>query len=492
MNIEIDLSGVTGVSGAPNPFAALVFIVTHGGWVILIPVFFWGIFQLWVNWRKNLFHAKQKFVILAIDVPRENEQSPKSVEQIFAHLSGIQKGGNLKERLIDGYTQPSISLEIVSIEGYVQFLVHAPEQFRDLVEAAFYAQYPNAEITEVEDYTKPFKTLFPNEEFDIWGTELTLTNKEFLPIRTYPAFEHTLSQTFFDPLANILEVFSRLGRGEQFWLQIVITPPRNDEWREEGLHLIQKLIGAKTKSKRNDLLWLPVNVAQGLYESAVASVVEPTGFGESGGEADNGPPNQMQYLPPNERAVVEQVGIKVSKMAYESKMRFIYLAKHDMFDKSRVAGPIGAIRQYNTLDMNGFKVDKKTKTAVDYFFVKTRTRWRKRRILWNYKHRSFHAGRNEYILNIEELASLYHFPVTTVVKAPRIQKTASKRGEPPVTLPVESEFSRTRPFRPGETHEAEEAPIQPPAELPPVSAPPPIQPLPPPTVGATPPDNLPV
>lgn len=482
MDIVIDLSGVASAGGVANPFSALWFIITHGGWLILIPVSLWGAFRLWLGWRQEKYHHAIKYVLLAIDVPRENETSPMGVEQIFAHLSGIQKNGNLKERYIDGYRQPSISLEIVSIEGYVQFLVHTPDKFRDLVEGAFYAQYPNAEISEVEDYTQAFKPEFPNEEFDIWGAELKMTNKQFYPIKTYPLFEHKLTQVFFDPMANILEIFSRLGRGEQIWFQILITPPHNDDWREEGIGLIKKLIGAKShgKSRFSDLLWLPTNVAQGLYESAMASVLEPTGFGESGGESDNGPPNQMQYLPPHERAVVEQVGIKVSKMAYECKVRFVYLAKHDEFNKDRIAASIGAIRQFNTLDMNGFKVDKKTKTAVDYFFVDSRTRARKRKILRNYRNRSFHAGRNEYILNVEELASVYHFPVTTVVKAPRIQKTASKRGEPPSALPVETEFARGKPFVPGQHVDGQIEPETeaPPVEIPEVVAPPEIAPLP--------------
>jgi len=39
------------------------------------------------------------------------------------------------------------------------------------------------------------------------------------------------------------------------------------------------------------------------------------------------------------------------------------------------------------------------------------------------------------ILNTEELATLYHFPVN-MVKASLIKKTSSKRAEPPLGLPV--------------------------------------------------------
>lgn len=457
MNIVIDLSAATGATGMANPFSAMWFILAHGGWIVLIPVFLWGAFEMWLNYRQNKFSMSIKYILLAIDVPKENEQSPKGVEQIFAHISGMQKNGNLKERLIDGYTQLGISLELVSIEGYVQFLIRAPEKFRDLVEAAFYATYPNAEITEVDDYTAHFKPQFPNEEYDLWGAELKLTNKQCYPIKTYPMFEHTMTQVFFDPMASILEIFSRLGRGEQVWLQIVIEPARDAEWRESGINVIKKLIGAKASHKKgvfSDLMWLPSNVAHGLYESTVASIVSPTSFGEAE-KSRSELPSIMQHLPPNERAVVESVGMKISKLGYLSKMRLVYIGKHDVFNKDRVAALMGALKQFNTLDLNGFAVDKKTKTSVDYFFVKRRNNWRKWKVLYGYKNRSLKRGRNRFVLNTEELATLYHFPVTTVVKAPRVQKTESKRGEPPTMLPVESEFRRTTPFSPGKNVEAE-------------------------------------
>lgn len=497
MNIVIDLTSVGGNGGVANPFVVLLAIVSHGGWIVLIPVLLWGAFRIWVNYRQLIYKQRMKNVLLAIDVPKENEQSPKAVEQIFAHLAGIQKNGNLRERYIDGYVQPNLSLELVSIEGYVQFLIYTPEKFRDLVEAAFYAQYPNAEVTEVDDYSLPFRPQFPNEEFNIWGSEIKLTNKEYYPIKTYVSFEHSLSQTFFDPMANILEIFSRLGRGEQVWMQILIRPPRKDTWREAGVKAIKKLIGMKASQKNMNLMWLPSQVVQGIYESAVSSIVAPTGFGETKSKQDNAPASLMQHLPPHERTVVEQVGMKLSKFGYESKIRLIYLGKHDVFNKDRVAAFTGSLRQFSTLDMNGFTVDKKTKTSVDYFFVKHRNNARRVRVLRNYRNRSIAAGRNRYALNIEELATLYHFPVTTVVKAPRVQKTESKRGEPPTALPVETAFARRKPFAPGQPAPSavvvsESAPSSAPVTDTAIVEPSPISPSPPLTPRGSAPPNLPV
>lgn len=432
----LDLAGNLPTLG--NPFAVTWFLIAHGGWVAVLVAVLWGLFALWVYWRKNLFLAAQMFVLLAIDVPRENEQTPKAVEHIFAHLHGIHKNPNLIERYINGYVQPSISLELISIDGYIQFLIRTPVQFRDLVEAAIYAQYPNAEIAEVDDYTTAFAAEFPNDRYNLWGAEISLVNKDVFPIRTYPAFEHPLTQTFLDPMASILEMMGRLKMGEQMWFQLVVAPPRDESWRDRGIRLIKKLIGSKTPASKNrlDALgWLPQQVFHGLYESFTADLgTSPFGTTEDV-RRENGPPSLMQHLAPYEKNIVESIGFKISKLAFMTKFRVVYIGEHSLFDKSRVSTIFGSLKQLAALDLNGFKPDPKTKTAVNYWFVNSRIAARQRRILLGYKYRSSWRGRNRYMLNLEELATLWHFPVITV-KAPLVQKSQAKRGEPPIALPV--------------------------------------------------------
>ncbi len=427
LQIAIDLSGITQTSFS-NPFAAMFFLFVQGGWLIAVVVILWGFWQARLVYIQNKYEAKMKHIFLAIDVPKLNEVSPKAAEQIFAHLSGIQKRGNLIERYIHGYTQPGISLELVSIGGYIQFIIRTPVQFRDMVEAAVYAQYPDAEISEIEDYVPVIKPEFPNE-YDLWGSEIAFTNKNVYPIRTFPFFEHTLTQKFIDPMASILEIMSRLRAGEQIWLQWIIEPA-GDEWRHQGERTIKKLIGAKVK-EGGGLLQMPGKIGTGVYETLTASLLTPSESSQNNREL----PSLMQHLPPNERAVVEGVGMKIAKIGYVTKCRLVYFANREVFDKSRVPAVVGSLKQFNTLDLNGFRVDKKTKTAVDYFFVKSRIKSRKRRIYYGFRYRSLRRGQRKLILNIEELASVYHFPVVEV-KAPLVKKTESKKGEPPSSLPV--------------------------------------------------------
>lgn len=434
---------VAALPSADNPFSAMFLILTNGGWIVFPFIIVWGAWVGWIEYIRNKFDASIEFVLLAIDIPQMNELSPKAVEQIFAHLYGIKKSGDLIERYIEGYNQMGISLEIVSIEGYIQFLIHTPAKFRDLVEAAVYAQYPDAEITEVEDYIDmiPHPEKLADSEWDIYGTEMKLTKPELYPIRTYPMFEHSLSKRLLDPLASMMEIMSRMGPGEQLWIQIVAAPV-DDEWREKGLALINKLIGKKSDKKGVDLMYFPKEVSRGFIESFTASIIPPSDL--DGGQTQKKErewPSQMQHLSPDERDIVENIGIKISKLGFKSKVRFVYAAHKSVFKKSKgVSGVIGAFQQYSTPQLNGLKKNKKTETKVHYAFIKSRTKSRKKRILYGYRYRSMKRGRKGYILNIEELASLWHFP-TLDVKVASLQTVSAKKGQPPASLPVES-FTR--------------------------------------------------
>lgn len=455
-----------------NPFQVMWWAFVHGGFVVFIIATVWGLWWLYLDYIQGRFVMNTKYILLAIDVPRENEQTPKAVEHIFSHFHGIHKNPNFLEKYRDGYIQPTVTVEIISVGGYIQFLVRAPEVQRDLVEAAIYAQYPNAEISEVEDYVDQYPTKFPNDEFNMWGCEMTLTNDQVYPIRTYPQWEHSLTQTFLDPLASMLEMMGRMQNGEQMWFQIVLRPNGDNKWREKGLAVINKLIGLKSaKKKSGGLLTMiseaPSQLALGTWETISRTLLEPGEY-SSRSKEDNAPPSLMQHLAPNVRVVVEAIGMKISKLGFDAKFRTLYFGRKDLFTKARISAITGAVKQFNALDLNGFKPDKKMKTSRDFFFVKRRVENVQRRLLWGYKYRSIWRGRKVFVLNTEELASLWHFPVLTV-KAPQVKKTDAKRGEPPVSLPIGEEIEYVPKAKPTPSAKPEAAPVAggaPPTNLP--------------------------
>jgi len=440
MDFLFDLSALPTFS---NPFGVTWYLIANGGWILIILTCIWGGWEGWKEYIRNKFDATVDFVILAIDVPKGNEQSPKAVEHIFSHFYGMKTKGNLKDRFLKGYTQLGISLEIVSIEGYIQFLIRTPRKFRDLVEAAIYAQYPEAEITEVEDYVdmipKPLE--FPHSEYDLWGTELKLMKSYLYPIRTYPEFEHSLTQRFMDPMASILEIMSRIGPGEHIWLQFVIAPV-DQKWRNQGTALIRRLIGKKEEKKGSDLTYFPREIGKGLTESFTASLIPPSEMENAKfKQQERQWPSMMQHLSPDEREVIEAIGMKIAKLGFMTKIRLIYAAPKNKFEPSKgVSGVIGSLQQFSTQNVNAIAVNKKTRTKIDYFFIKTRILARKRRILWAYRYRSMKRGRRGFIFNTEELATLWHFP-DIEVKVPAVQSVDAKKSQPPIGLPLETAVS---------------------------------------------------
>ena len=102
-----------------------------------------------------------------------------------------------------------------------------------------------------------------------------------------------------------------------------------------------------------------------------------------------------------------------------------------------VNGFVGYIKQFVHMDMNNLKPDMvKTATSVSYFDKDKRLISRKNKIINNYINRDVSSGRTPGTLNIEEIATLWHFPVEAVVKAPLIQKTPGRKAEAPMTLPI--------------------------------------------------------
>ena len=82
----------------------------------------------------------------------------------------------------------------------------------------------------------------------------------------------------------------------------------------------------------------------------------------------------------------------------------------------------------------------KVKSVWLWFLDERRLYIRKRRIFRYYSKRwfpLFPRPGGSYVLNTEELATLYHFPGRIVAPAPAVPRIEAKKGEAPPGLPVE-------------------------------------------------------
>ncbi len=433
MEIVIDISPFVRFFQLPPEQMLWVFFVNIG-WLILAGVFLYGareayLFYIRLQWEKG--HEK---LILAIDIPKGNEQTPRAVENMFSYLAGAHGSISFFEKWFEGKFQKAFSYEIVSLEGYTQFLIWTPVEFRNLVESSVYSQYPDAEISEVDDYTKMMPTNLPDEEYDVWGTEFVQKANWTLPIRTYLEFEHKmgpLETQFKDPMASLMDLCASLRQGEQLWMQIIIIPI-GFEWIKEAEGAIDKILNKKPKSKpglfQQLLVWLG-ELSEGIYAI----------WGDIENKEKKEESFTMLQLSPQDAKRATAIQLKSSKLCFEAKIRFVYIGRRDVINKSKVAnGLVGYMKQFAAIDLNNLKPDiDLTFTKAQYFFQKYRLEEKKRKIYGAYWRRSDNRGRRPGTYNIEELATLWHFPVEASVKAAMIQKAPGRKADAPASLPLE-------------------------------------------------------
>jgi hypothetical protein len=142
----------------------------------------------------------------------------------------------------------------------------------------------------------------------------------------------------------------------------------------------------------------------------------------------------------------------VDKMAFDTLIRGLYLSDIKTFNPAYISGFIGSMRQYNSSNLNGFKMSKYTDVsderkdwATIFPFMKKLNAKKKAKLTNEmfdaYRLRSFfyppyqYYRQGPFILNTEELATIYHFP-GNVSATPTLTKIASKKSEPPANLPL--------------------------------------------------------
>lgn len=432
MDIVIDLQPLVAFFAQPLYVVAWK-IFLNGGWAPVLILF--GL--AWFHYRKHgkqlEFFRNTAHVCLAVDVPRENVQSLRAAEQIFAALWGVIGAGNRWEQLWQGKIGLGFSFELVSLEGSIQYLVRTPVKFRGLVEGAIYGEYPDAEITEVQDYmaTVPEDAWKLDSAYKLWGTQARFSKHNAYPLRTYTAFENDMvpDERLVDPLAPMLEALSRLGPGELMGLQIVVRPV-GEEWQYGAIKVLKKLIGEKPPVKEHLGDKLISGSMKGI--GALGNVVLPSAAGKPVDKKDKG--NKLGQMTPGGMDAVKAIEHKLSKTCFEARVRHLYIARKESYDKVHgVPAFWGAMRTFAAPSLNALRPNGKVTTEVNYWRVNARLTERRRRILGAYRERSYFKGAGWIILSTEELATLWHFPLITV-KTPMVRRAGARRGEAPSEL----------------------------------------------------------
>jgi hypothetical protein len=350
------------------------------------------------------------------------------------------------EKWVDGKVQLSYAFEIVSIGGEAHFFIKIPKGLRDSVEASIYSQYPEAEISEGDDYSRYIPQDIPNGDWDMWGCDYKALKPSAYPIKTYVDFEtehESKEEKRVDPMAELFETMAKIKPGEQLWFQILAEPITDQElpWVTEGKKIRDDIARRNKKPgpERKSLL---------MEAADVLITGEPPK--EPPKEEKEMIPSEMK-LTPGERDVITAVERKISKRGFNTTIRFIYLGQKEVFFKPKLKLIMSYLSAFFTQNLNGLvpygqpymtKVKKRLFPLYNIFMVR-RLYLKKRALFRRYRTRSTSAyPKNQmwpspFVLNVEEMASIFHFPGKISAPAPFIERIDAKKGEAPSGLPVE-------------------------------------------------------
>ena len=386
--------------------------------------------MLWHHYIQmhNIFNFE--WTLMEIILPKLSTKSPQSMEIVFGAFNQTY-AGTWWTRLTQGTMRTWFSLEIVSIEGRVHFFIRTLALFHPAIESAIYGEFPDAKVIVVEDYMKKLR-YGPGSDLDVYLWELKLTKPDPYPIRTYVDYgldkEGVEDEYKTDPTTPIIEYLSSLGPKEYAVVQILVMYAKNrhklkedvkgekkkkkgmkGDWKDEGKELIDEIVKEKTGKKET-----------------------------KDGEPDFG----VFKLNAADVELIKAIDRSTSKNGYDCGIRLMYAADKGAFRLDHRLGLRSMFNVFNSVNLNSFKL--KQDTSKDWV-IRGWLGWNtykvkkmKKDMFDALRLRSYFYPPHEehpFVLNAEELATIYHFSPGASIGA-GVERVESKSLEPPLELPV--------------------------------------------------------
>jgi hypothetical protein len=323
-----------------------------------------------------------------------------AMEQLLVTLGNIRENKSFLFRLL--YDSPSIALEIAnpSNSEEIFFYMAVPRKFRESIEKKVNSFFPNASIEKISDYT-----IFSPGGFSA-AAILTLKNKPALPVKTYETMD-------VDPLNELSNALSKLNTEKEGAAIQLIIRPTGHGWRKMGRSIAHKMQqGKQLKEVYHGSL--AKELGKGLGKELAGAFNQS----KDKNNALSMDAKQSVQLTPEEQELIKAIGVKSSKVGFKINIRLIAAAESQERAEDILAHLENAFAQFENSDINHFIVKKRSK---------------KKSIFFDYIFRNF-SEENSMILNIEEIASIFHFPVSTT-ETPKIKWLKSGAAPPPINIP---------------------------------------------------------
>jgi len=323
------------------------------------------------------------------------------MEQLLASIANIRR----KTSILGKYPPVRLSLEMAnpSNSEEISFYVAFPKRYKETIEKQVHSFYPDAVIEAVPDYT----IFNPNSFTSV--SILDLRHTHALPLNTYEEMD-------VDPLNEISNSISKLQTVEEGASLQLVLESATGSWRSKGREIAHKMQqGKQLESVYKDNIGLKMLKGMGNLIIDMASILFYK-KDESVSSRENAP----VQLTPEEQELIKAIERKSNKAAFRVNVRLLASANSKERADQIIAQMENAFAQFERSDINFFKVKK---------------RYNEKRVVYNYIMRFFQPL-NAVLLGVEEVASIFHFPISTT-QTPKIKWLKSGSAPPPVNIPEE-------------------------------------------------------
>ncbi|MBI2054393.1 MAG: DUF87 domain-containing protein, partial [Candidatus Staskawiczbacteria bacterium] len=323
---------------------------------------------------------------------KEEKNMISEMEQVLSNFLYLKKPRLFQPR-------PVCALEIASQLGSsdISFYMAVPTFLENVFSKYVQGIYPLAIVDKIpEDYT----VFEPNGATA--AAYLKLRENYLFPISTYKNLEK-------DPLASLTNNLSKISANEGAAIQLIIRPLSESGFRTTGEKALKKMREGK-----------PARVA--LAETFQSPLIEFFSEMLKGPENtkknhDVNQKNKETHFDQKEYDVIQS---KIQKQAFETNIRLVASSKTQARAEEILNHLIGSFSQFSLLAVNSFEPKNVYGREL-------------KNLVFDFSFRTF-SQRQSNILNLEEIASIYHFP-TEFIETPYIKAVKSGVAAPPADLP---------------------------------------------------------
>lgn len=317
-----------------------------------------------------------------------------AMEQLLTTLSNIKEKKSIIGHLL--YSEPYIALEIANPAGHeeIQFYMAIPKKFRESIEKQVHSYFPHASVEKISDYT-----IFSPGSFTS-AASLKLKHSFALPILTYEHME-------IDPLSEISNALSKLQTEHEGAAIQIILRPAGKSWRKHGRGIAHRMQQGK-QLKDAHTPSLALEIGKGIVKTMQNKPQEEILKKET------------VQLTPEEQELVKKIEMKSGKAGFKANIRLVASAGNQQKADEILAHMENAFAQFENHDVNHFIVHKRMK---------------EKKISFDYIFRNFDEE-HSIILSTEEIASIFHFPISTT-ETPKIKWLKAGAAPPPLNIPKE-------------------------------------------------------